>query len=64
MVKFRKFLTKLSACDTSYFVSGDNFSKYQWIFTKIAIWFGIGNEQISLICDRVICPRHDNDGVL
>ena len=40
---------------------GDNFSKYQWHFTKCAmridiveIRFGIANGQISSILDRVI----------
>ena len=64
MGKFRQFLTKFSARDTSvFFVYGDNFSKYQWIFTKLAmcidiveICFGIANGRISLIFDRVICP--------
>ena len=27
-------------------------------------WFGIANWQISSIFDRVICPQHDNGGVL
>ena len=49
----------------------DNLSKSQGILTKLAtcidmkeIWFGIANGQISSMFDRVICPRHDNGGVL
>ena len=45
--------------------SADNFSKCQWIFTKLGvcikiveIWFGIVNGQISSIFDRVICPQY------
>ena len=65
-------MMKLSACYTYLFSSQDNIlSKPHWIFIKVdvciaivEIWFGIGNEQISSICDRVICPRHDNDRVL
>ena len=46
----------------------ENVSKHKWIFTKLGmcfdiaeIWFEIANGQIF---DRVICPRHDNGGVL
>ena len=36
MGKFRQFLTGLSARSTSVFsFQDDNFSKYQWIFTKV-----------------------------
>ena len=49
----------------------DNWSKYQWIFTKIGmcintqeIWFGIANWQITPTFDRVICPPYNNGGVL
>ena len=49
----------------------DNLSKHQWIFTKLGmcieiveIWFGIADRQISSIFYGVICPRHDNGGVL
>ena len=28
------------------------------------IWSGIANGQISSLIDKVICPRHDNGGVL
>ena len=66
MGKFHQFLTKLPACDTSVFsFLDDNFSKYQWIFTKLGMcidivefWFGIANGQISSIFDRVICPQY------
>ena len=66
MGKFCKFLTELSACDTSIFsFPDDNFSKYQWIFTKLVMcidivetWFGSTDGQISSIFDRVICPQH------
>ena len=53
MGKFRQFLTELSARDTPIFsFPDDNFSKHQWIFTKLGmciaiveIWFGIANGQ-------------------
>ena len=75
MGKFCQFLTALSACNTSIFLFQDNkfnnLSKFQWIFTKldmcidiVEICYGIANEQISSICDRVICPLHKNGGVL
>ena len=72
MGKFRKILTEISARDTPIFSFPDNYlSKYQGILTKLGtcidikeIWFGIANGQISSIFDRVICPRHDNGGVL
>ena len=45
----------------------DNFSTYQWIFTKldmdiviVEIWFGIACRQISPIFDKVFCPPHDS----
>ena len=45
-----------------YFVSDDNLSKHQWIFTKLGlcfnvveIWFGIANRQILSNLDGVIC---------
>ena len=48
-----------------YFVSGDNLSKHQWIFTKLGlcidivkIWFGITDGQISSNFDGVVCLRH------
>ena len=72
MGKFRQFLIELSARDTSVFSFMDNnFRKYQWIFTKLGlcidsvdICFGMAHWQNSSIFDRVICPRHDNGGVL
>ena len=61
MNKFCPYLTELPAHDTSIFsFLDDNFSKYQWIFTKLGmgidildICFGIANGQISSIFDRV-----------
>ena len=66
MGKFRQFLTELSACDMSEFLFPDgNFSKCQWIYTKLCvcidivkIQFWIAEGQISSIFDRVICQRH------
>ena len=66
MGKFRQFLTELSAHDRAVFsFPDDNFSKYQWIFTKLGVcinivdtWFEIVNGQIWSILDRVICPGH------
>ena len=72
MGTFRKNLTELSARDTPIFsFPDDNFCKCQGILTKLGtciyikeIWFGIADGQISSMFDRVICPRHDNGGVL
>ena len=72
MGKFRQILTEISARDTPILLfPDDNLSKCQWILTKLGtytdmkeIWFGIANGQISSMFDRVICPQHDNDGVL
>ena len=66
MGKCSQFLTELSARDTPKFLfPDDNYSKHQWIFTKLGmcidimeICFGIANGQISSIFDGVICPRH------
>ena len=64
---------RLSVSRTSVRVSfpDDNLSKHQWIFTKLGIctdimeiWFGIAYGQISSNIFGVICPRHDNSGVL
>ena len=51
-----------SICPSIYSFD-DNFSKYQWIFTKldvyidiVEIWFGIADRLILSIFDRVICP--------
>ena len=48
MGKFHQFLTNLPAMLTCFPFLDDNFSKYQWIFTKLGIcidiveiWFGI-----------------------
>ena len=67
MSKVCQVLSELSARIDPYFC----FKKSPWIFTKhdmcidiVEIWFGIFNGQISSICDRVICPWHDYDGVL
>ena len=67
-----QFLTELSASHMSIFsFPDDNLSKCQWIFTKLGlcidiveIWFGIADGQITSTSDRVICPPHDNGGVL
>ena len=71
MGKFRQLLTELSARDTPIFsFSDDNLSKCQGILTTLTtcihmkIWFGIANGQISSMFERVICPQHDNGGVL
>ena len=44
----------------------DNFSKHQWIFTKLGVcidivelWFGIAHGRISSNFYGVVCPRHD-----
>ena len=66
MGKIRQFLTELSARDTSVFsFLEDNFSEYQWIFTKlgvcidiVAICFRTVNGQISSIFDKVIYPQY------
>ena len=49
----------------------EDLSKCQRILTKLGtcidmkeIWFGIAYGQILSMFDRVICPRHDNEGVL
>ena len=62
-----------SVCRTyvRFLFPDDNLSKYQWICMKVdmcidivEIWFGIANGQILSIIYRVICPQHDNGGVL
>ena len=66
MGKFRQTFTELSARYTPIFLfPDDNFSKHQWICTKVGmcidiveIWFGIANGQILSNFDRVICLRH------
>ena len=65
MGKFRQFW-QLSAQDRPVFsFPDDNFSKYQWIFTKhgvcidvVEICFGIADGQILSILDRVICQHY------
>ena len=49
----------------------NDLSNNQWIFTKldmciniVEIWLGIANGRISSNFYGVICPRHDNGGVL
>ena len=72
MGKVRQILTDLSARDTPIFsFPDDNLSIFQGILTKLGtcidmkdIWFGIANGQVSLMFDKVICPQHDNGGVL
>ena len=72
MGKFRQILTELSARNTSKLLfPDDNLSKCQGILTKQGtgidikeIWFEIADGQISSMFDRVICPRHDNGGIL
>ena len=72
MGKFCQILAELSARDMPIFsFPDDNLSKSQGILTKLGtfidmkeIWFGIANGQISPMFDRVICPQHDNGGVL
>ena len=42
IVEFHLFLTELSARDTSIFsFLNDNFTKYQWIFTKLGVCIDI-----------------------
>ena len=73
--KFHKFLTELSASDTSGFSFPDNnfnsFSKYQWILIKLAmcigiveICFGNSNGQISSIFYSVMYPGYEGGSVL
>ena len=72
MGKFCQIFTELSARDTPIFLfPDDNLSKWQGILTKLGtcidmkkIWFRIAYGQISSMFDRVICPGHNNDGVL
>ena len=72
MGKFSQILTELSAQDMPIFsFPDDNLIKCRGILTKPGtcidikeILFGIANGQILSMFDRVICPRHDNGGVL
>ena len=66
MGKFCQFLTEVSARITSVFsFPDDNFSKYQWIFTKLGVcidivesYFGIADGKILSVFDSVICPQY------
>ena len=66
MGKFRQFFRELSACDMSVFSFPDyNFSKYQWIFTKLDVcidivetWFRIADGHISSILDSYLPATH------
>ena len=59
MGKFCQFLTELSARDRSIFsFMDDNFSKYQWIFTKLGeyidiveICFGIADKYCQFLTE-------------
>ena len=61
-----RFVTEISACNTFVFSFMDNnFSKCQWIFTKLGmcinilkICIGIANGWSLSIFDRVICPQY------
>ena len=61
MDKFRKILMELTARDTPIISClDDNWSKHQWIFTKLGmcidiveIWFGNANGQNSSIFDKL-----------
>ena len=72
MGKFCQILTELSTRDTPIFsFLADNSSKCQGILTKLGtcidmkeILFGNANGQLSSMFDIVICPGHDNCGVL
>ena len=71
MVEFL-FLTELSARNTSiFYFQDDNFSNSQWIFTKFDVCIDIMEvSALGLLIGKfrpfltVICPRHDNGGVL
>ena len=64
--KFHQFLTELSASNMSVFsFMNDNFSNYQWIFTKLGmhidiveLCFGIADGQISSIFDSYLPVTH------
>ena len=66
MGKFCHFLTELSARDRSVFsFPDDNFSKCQWMFTKLGVCIHIVNSALGLqkgkfrqFFDRVICLGH------
>ena len=62
MGKFRQFLIALTFCNMSTVsFPDDNFSKCQWIFTKLGmctdivkIWFGIADGRILSIFDSYL----------
>ena len=66
MGKFCQFLKELSSWGWSIFSFPDvNFSKCQWIFTKldisidiVEVWFRIAKGKISSIFEGVTCPQH------
>ena len=66
MGNFCPFFTELSAGDMSIFsFLDDNFSKYQWILTKLGmcinimeIWFGMADGQMSSIFDSYLPTTH------
>ena len=48
-----QYLTELSACDISIFsFLDDNFSKYQWIFTKIGMCIDIVETGLGLLMGK------------
>ena len=63
MANFRQFLTEMSALNTSDFLFPDNnFSKYQWIFTKLGlcidiveIWLGLLMGKIRQFLTELLC---------
>ena len=51
--KFRQLLTELSVHDTSVFsFPDDEFSKYQWIFTKLYICIAIVKIWLGLVMSK------------
>ena len=65
MVEICLFLTEIYARNTSIFYFQDNnVSKSHWCIDIVEICFGISHYQISSIFDRIICPWHNNGGVL
>ena len=64
--KFHQFLTVICRQRSIFSFPDDNFSKYQWIFTKLGVYifmveicFGIAHRQISSIFDSYLpntCP--------
>ena len=71
MGKFHQSLTELSACDTSRFLfPDDNFSKYQLIFTKLAMCIDVVESAVGMLMGKfhklltVIFPGYDSGRVL